>query len=62
MRLDQHPDISDILRRKAEGCVEIAARSFEEKLRMLEVMRDRVAPLREAREMRQDQQRTRQFA
>lgn len=62
MRLDHYPDISDILQRKAEGRKEIAARSFEEKLLMLEVMRDRVAPLREARELRRDQQRTREFA
>jgi hypothetical protein len=62
MKLDQYPDISDILQRKAEGRKEIAARSFGEKLLMLEIMRDRVAPLREAREMRRDQRRTREFA
>jgi hypothetical protein len=49
-------DISDILQRKAEGRKEIAARSFEEKLLMLDVMRDRVAPLREVRELRRIKQ------
>jgi hypothetical protein len=58
MKFDQthYPDISDILQRKAEGRREIAARSFEQKLQMLEVMRDRVAPMREARERREAEQ------
>jgi hypothetical protein len=58
MKFDQsyYPDISDILQRKAEGRREIAARSFEQKLQMLEAMRNRVAPLREARERRRAEQ------
>ena len=58
MKFDQsyYPDISDILQRKAEGRREIVARSFEQKLQMLEAMRDRVAPLREARERRRAEQ------
>ena len=44
------PDISDILRRKAEGRKEIAARSFGEKIAMVEVMRERLEPLKRLRE------------
>lgn len=44
-----YPDISDILQRKAEGRREIAALTFGEKIEMLEVMRERIAPLRDAR-------------
>jgi hypothetical protein len=47
------PDVSDILARKAEGRREIARRSFGEKIAMIEVMRERLAPLKRAREMRQ---------
>jgi hypothetical protein len=47
------PDISDILARKAEGRRDIARRSFGEKIAMIEVMRERLAPLKRAREMRQ---------
>ena len=45
-----YPDISDILRRKAEGRKEIAARSFGEKIAMVEVMRERLEPLKRLRE------------
>ena len=51
--LKTFPDISDILARKAEGRREIARRSFGEKIAMIEVMRERLAPLKQAREMRQ---------
>ena len=44
-----YPDISDILARKAEGRRTLASRSFGEKLEMLEALRDRVEPIREAR-------------
>lgn len=44
-----YPDISDILQRKAEGRRNIIALSFAEKIEMLEIMRDRIAPLRDAR-------------
>jgi hypothetical protein len=47
-----YPDISDILQRKAEGHKEGAARSFGEKIAMLESMRERLAPLKRAREQR----------
>ena len=47
-----YPDISDILARKAEGRRTLASRSFGEKLEMLEALRDRVEPIREAREAR----------
>jgi len=47
-----YPDISDILQRKAEGRRDIAALSFGEKIEMLEIMRDRISPLRDARNNR----------
>jgi hypothetical protein len=46
------PDVSDILALKAEGRREIARRSFGEKIAMIEAMRERLAPLKRAREMR----------
>ena len=46
------PDVSDILARKTEGRREIARRSFGEKITMIEAMRERLAPLKRAREMR----------
>jgi len=49
---DAFPDISDILARKAEGRREIARRSFGEKIAMMEALRERVEPLRRAREAR----------
>jgi hypothetical protein len=47
-----YPDISDILARKAKGRRELAARSFGEKLEILEAMRARVEPIRRARAAR----------
>jgi hypothetical protein len=47
------PDISDILARKAEGRREIARRSFGEKIAMMEALRERVEPMKRAREARQ---------
>lgn len=47
-----YPDISDILARKAEGRRDIAGRSFGEKVAMVERMRERLAPLKRAREQR----------
>jgi hypothetical protein len=47
-----YPDISDLLRRKAEGRRNITALSFGEKIEMLEIMRDRISPLRDARNNR----------
>ncbi|MGH6660963.1 MAG: hypothetical protein ACREB6_05460 [Rhodospirillales bacterium] len=48
----RYPDVSDIFARKAEGRREAAARSFGEKIEMLEAMRARVEPIRKAREAR----------
>jgi len=48
-----YPDISDILARKAEARRELAARSFGEKLDMLEAMRARVEPIRRAKVARE---------
>jgi hypothetical protein len=47
-----YPDISDILARKAEGRREAAKRSFGEKIAWVEQMRERLAPLKRAREER----------
>jgi hypothetical protein len=46
------PDVSDILARKAEGRREIARRFFGEKITMIEALRERLAPLKRARQMR----------
>jgi hypothetical protein len=48
-----YPDVSDILARKAEGRRELARRSFGEKISAMEVLRERLAPLKRAREERQ---------
>jgi hypothetical protein len=47
-----YPDISDILKAKAERRRDIARRSFGEKIAMMEALRERVAPLMRAREQR----------
>ena len=49
----KYPDISDILQRKAEGRKEIAARTFGQKIAMVEAMRERLAPLKRLREKEQ---------
>jgi hypothetical protein len=46
----KYPDISDILNRKAEGRRDIAARSFGQKIAMVEALRERLAPLKRLRE------------
>lgn len=46
----RYPDTSDILARKAAGRRELARRSFAEKIAMVEALRERVEPLRRARE------------
>jgi hypothetical protein len=46
------PDISDILARKAEGRRKNAQRTIGEKIAMMEALRERVEPLRRAREAR----------
>lgn len=45
-----YPDITDILARKAAGRRERAQRSFTEKIASVEALRERVQPLRQARE------------
>lgn len=50
-----YPDISDILARKAEGMRARARLSFAEKLAALDALRERVAPVIEAREERKKQ-------
>lgn len=45
-----YPDTSDILARKAEGRRESARRSFSEKIAIVEALRERVEPLRRARD------------
>jgi hypothetical protein len=47
-----YPDISDILARKAEGRRDAARRTFGEKIAWAEEMRERLAPLKRAREER----------
>jgi len=54
-RLQQYPDISDILARKAEGRKQLAALSYGEKLVILDALRERVEPIRRAREIRRQQ-------
>lgn len=48
----KYPDVSDILARKAEGRQDAAKRSFGEKIAWVEQMRERLAPLKHAREER----------
>ena len=50
---DRYPDNSDILARRAAGRRQIASLSFTEKLKMLEALRERVEPIRRARESRE---------
>jgi len=51
-----YPDISGLLRRKAEGRRDLASKSFGEKIEILEALRERVEPIRKAREARQKNQ------
>jgi hypothetical protein len=54
-----YPDVSDILARKQEGRRAIAGRSFSEKIAMIEAMRERLAPLKRARQSRRAARSTR---
>jgi hypothetical protein len=47
-----YPDISDILKRKAEGRRDIVRRSFGERIAMMEALCDRLAPFKQVREQR----------
>jgi hypothetical protein len=52
MKQVDYPDISDILARKKERRRELSRRSFGEKIAMVEMMRERLAPLKRMREER----------
>jgi hypothetical protein len=54
----RYPDTSDILARKAAGRREGSRRSFAEKIAMVEALRERVEPLRQARETARAKART----
>ncbi len=45
-----YPDTTDIFLRKAEGRKKLAALSFGEKVRRLEALRERLEPIKLARE------------
>ena len=47
-----YPNVSDILAGKAQARREIARRPYGEKIDMVERMRERIAPLKRAREAR----------
>jgi hypothetical protein len=47
-----YPDISDILARKAEGRRDLSNRTFGEKIAAIEQLRERLEPLKQARERR----------
>ena len=47
-----YPDISDILARKAEGRRQLSRLSFGQKIALVEALRERLAPLKRAREQR----------
>jgi hypothetical protein len=49
---DIFPDISDILARKAEGRRKNARLTLGEKIAMMEALRERVEPMKRAREAR----------
>ena len=51
-RLQQYPDITDILARKARGRRERASLSFAEKLALLDKLRNDVAPIVRAMQSR----------
>ena len=51
-RTESPIELSDVLRRKAEGRQEISRRSFGEKIAMMEALRERLAPFKKAREER----------
>ena len=48
----RYPDNSEILARKAKGRKELARASFAQKLAMLELLKERVAPVVRGREAR----------
>jgi hypothetical protein len=46
---DKYPDISDILKRMAEGRQRLSKRSFAEKVADIEALRERLAPIKQRR-------------
>ena len=46
---ERYPDISDIIKRKEQGRKDAAARSIEDKLEVLERLRQRAEEIRKAR-------------
>jgi hypothetical protein len=52
-----YPDLSDIYAHKAVARRERAARSFGEKIAMMEALRERLAPFKKLREERRAQRR-----
>jgi hypothetical protein len=48
----KYPDLSDILARKSSGRRQRATLSFAEKLRILDALKERMAPLIQARKVR----------
>jgi hypothetical protein len=48
----QYPDLSDILARKAAGRRQRATLTFGEKLGILDALKERIAPLIQARKVR----------
>jgi hypothetical protein len=47
---DTYPDVSDVLARKKAGRRNLARLSFGEKIALVEALRERLAPLKRARE------------
>ena len=47
-----NPDVSDILARKTEGRRRLSRLSFGQKIALVEALRERLAPLKRARERR----------
>ncbi|MGA3307638.1 MAG: hypothetical protein ABSD08_03350 [Xanthobacteraceae bacterium] len=47
-----YPDISDILARKRQGRRQLSRLSFGQKIALVEALRERLAPLKRARERR----------
>ncbi len=47
-----YPDVSDILARKRQGRRQLSRLSFGQKIALVEALRERLAPLKRARERR----------
>lgn len=51
-----YPDISDIIARKEQGRRDLARLSFGEKIARMEALRERLQPMKKAREKRSGQE------